>query len=68
VDIERLSTPEKQALAAFIAMRGHRQAAAALGIARMTIYRALEGQASIRPGTATQIRLGLRLSQMELKP
>jgi hypothetical protein len=58
---ERLTHSEKAALAAFLASHGHRRACACVGLARMTVYRALRGDEPMRQATLTQIRLSLSL-------
>lgn len=57
---ENLTTPEKRALAACLMARGHRRACAAIGLARMTVYRALRGEPVCR-ATLTQVRMALSL-------
>jgi len=56
-----LTAAEKQALRDYLSRAGHSRACAAIGLARMTVYRARDGEAVYR-STLAAIRSGLALA------
>jgi hypothetical protein len=60
INSERLNPSEKAALAACLAKLGHRRASSSLGVAQMTLVKALRGEKMNRP-VLTQIRTALAL-------
>jgi hypothetical protein len=60
VTATQLDSSEKALLAAILAKLGHRRASHSLGVAQMTVAKALRGEAINRP-TLTQLRTSMLL-------